>query len=70
MRSLSLFIPLVLVSLSLPALAQEAAAPGNPISADFPFESNFVEVQGSKIHYVDVGEGDPVLFLHGNPTSS
>ena len=70
MRSLSLLIPLVLVSLSLPALAQEVAAPGKPISAEFPFESNFVEVRGSKIHYVDVGEGDPVLFLHGNPTSS
>jgi len=40
------------------------------ISADFPFESNYVEVLGSKMHYVDEGSGDPVLFLHGNPTSS
>jgi haloalkane dehalogenase len=40
------------------------------ISADFPFEPHFVEVLGSKMHYVDEGEGDPVLFLHGNPTSS
>lgn len=40
------------------------------ISADFPFESKFVEVHGSKIHYVEQGEGDPILFLHGNPTSS
>ena len=22
------------------------------------------------MHYVEEGEGDPVLFLHGNPTSS
>jgi pimeloyl-ACP methyl ester carboxylesterase len=22
------------------------------------------------MHYVDVGHGDPILFLHGNPTSS
>ena len=42
----------------------------NEISADFPFESKYVEVMGSKIHYIDEGEGDPVLFLHGNPTSS
>lgn len=41
-----------------------------PISADFPFESRFVEVHGSKMHYVDEGEGPVVLFLHGNPTSS
>lgn len=40
------------------------------ISADFPFESKFLEVKGSKIHYIDEGEGDPILFLHGNPTSS
>jgi len=40
------------------------------ISAEFPFESNYVEVHGSKIHYVDEGSGDPILFLHGNPTSS
>ena len=40
------------------------------ISAAFPFESKFVEVRGSKMHYVEQGEGDPILFLHGNPTSS
>ena len=41
-----------------------------PISADFPFESKFIEVQGSKLHYIEQGSGDPILFLHGNPTSS
>ncbi|MCH8994034.1 MAG: haloalkane dehalogenase [Chloroflexi bacterium] len=40
------------------------------ISAEFPFESKFVEVEGSKLHYVEEGSGDPILFLHGNPTSS
>ncbi|MTI32138.1 haloalkane dehalogenase [Xanthovirga aplysinae] len=40
------------------------------ISPDFPFESKFLEVNGSRMHYVDVGEGDPILFLHGQPTSS
>jgi haloalkane dehalogenase len=40
------------------------------ISADFPFTSNYIEVHGSKLHYVDEGSGDPILFLHGNPTSS
>lgn len=49
-----------------------------PISAAFPFESKYVEVAGSRIHYVEEGGGDPstgsgqapILFLHGNPTSS
>ncbi|NET35676.1 MAG: haloalkane dehalogenase [Cyanothece sp. SIO1E1] len=40
------------------------------ISADFPYASHYVEVHGAKIHYVDEGSGDPILFLHGNPTSS
>jgi haloalkane dehalogenase len=39
------------------------------ISPDFPFESHYVEVHGSRIHYIDEGAGDPILFLHGNPTS-
>lgn len=40
------------------------------ISADFPFASRYVEVPGSKMHYIDEGQGDPILFLHGNPTSA
>lgn len=40
------------------------------ISADFPYASQYVEVHGSQIHYVEEGTGDPILFLHGNPTSS
>ena len=41
-----------------------------PISAEFPFESRYLDVHGSKMHYVDEGHGDPILLLHGNPTSS
>jgi haloalkane dehalogenase len=40
------------------------------ISTEFPFESCYLEVKGSKIHYIDEGEGDPILFLHGNPMSN
>lgn len=40
------------------------------ISPEFSFESKYVEIHGSKMHYVEQGEGDPILFLHGNPTSS
>ncbi len=41
-----------------------------PISADFPFESKYVDVKGWRMHYIEEGSGDPILFLHGNPTSS
>jgi haloalkane dehalogenase len=39
-------------------------------SAAFPYEKQFREVEGRRIAYVDVGEGDPIILLHGNPTSS
>ncbi len=50
------------------ALGQKV--PPMAISAEFPYESRYVEIHGSQIHYVDEGEGDPILFLHGQPTSS
>lgn len=40
------------------------------ISAEFPYQSQFVKVHGSQMHYVEEGRGDPILFLHGIPTSS
>jgi len=40
------------------------------ISAEYPFESRYLEILGSRIHYIEEGEGDPILFLHGIPTSS
>jgi haloalkane dehalogenase len=33
-------------------------------------DQSTVEVLGSRIAYVDGGAGDPIVFLHGNPTSS
>lgn len=33
-------------------------------------QNKFVEVKGSKMHYLEAGEGQPILFLHGVPTSS
>jgi haloalkane dehalogenase len=36
----------------------------------FPFESRYTDVEGFAIHYVEEGSGAPVLFFHGNPTSS
>jgi haloalkane dehalogenase len=41
-----------------------------PISAEFPYEMKRVKVLDSEMAYVDVGQGDPIVFLHGNPTSS
>jgi haloalkane dehalogenase len=40
------------------------------ISAEYPFASHCVTVHGARMHYVDEGEGEPIVFLHGNPTWS
>jgi haloalkane dehalogenase len=40
------------------------------ISATMLYEKKCQEVNGKKLAYVEVGEGDPIVLLHGNPTSS
>ena len=40
------------------------------ISTYFSFESKFQKIGNDKIHYIDEGTGDPILFLHGIPMSS
>jgi haloalkane dehalogenase len=40
------------------------------ISAAFPYKKQWQRVHGSEMAYVEVGEGDPIVLLHGNPTSS
>ncbi len=37
---------------------------------DTPPPKRTVEVIGKRMAYVEAGRGDPVVFLHGNPTSS
>lgn len=71
-------VALLLASLLFVFAASSATAKGESahkvplmdISSDFPYESKFVEVLGSRMHYVEKGKGEPILFLHGQPTSS
>ncbi len=39
------------------------------ISAEFPFESKYINLGEDTIHYVESGEGDPILLLHGLPSN-
>jgi haloalkane dehalogenase len=36
----------------------------------WPYEPRYADQDGLRMHYVDEGEGDPVLLLHGEPTWS
>ncbi|HAA13084.1 MAG TPA: alpha/beta hydrolase [Cytophagales bacterium] len=36
----------------------------------YPFESKYLALEGGRMHYLDEGEGDVILFVHGTPTWS
>jgi haloalkane dehalogenase len=40
------------------------------INTTRPFEKHTLVVDGIPMAYADEGDGDPIVFLHGNPTSS
>ena len=37
---------------------------------DFPFQPHYLEVDGKRVHYVDEGQGEVILCLHGEPSWS
>ena len=36
----------------------------------YPFDSHYLDINKNRLHYLDEGEGEVVLMLHGNPTWS
>lgn len=38
--------------------------------AEYPFESKYFYTPAGRMHYVDQGEGSPIVMVHGNPTWS
>lgn len=47
-------------------------APAIPwwLAEEFPYRRQMAIVDGTRIHYVDEGEGRPIVLMHGNPTWS
>ncbi|RAJ82285.1 haloalkane dehalogenase [Chitinophaga dinghuensis] len=42
-----------------------------PVIGEKPFaEKKYIEIKGHRMAYIDEGQGDPIVFQHGNPTSS
>lgn len=48
-------------------IAESPFLPEN-IKASWPYRPRFAKVNGYRMHYIDEGQGDPVVLLHGNPT--
>ena len=36
----------------------------------YPFTSNTLNLNSYKYHYLDEGQGNPLVMVHGNPTWS
>lgn len=39
-------------------------------TSEYPFTSNYVDINGNKLHYIDEGKGETILFVHGTPSWS
>lgn len=40
------------------------------LQKQYPFASNYTDLDGLRCHYLDEGSGPPVLMVHGNPSWS
>lgn len=38
--------------------------------SEYPFESKYMDVNGHNLHYIDEGDGETLLFVHGTPSWS
>ena len=74
-----LFALLIGVSLNQEILSDEAApgvlrTPDDRFEnlQDYPFEANYMEIDGLRIHYLDEGpkDADPIILFHGEPAWS
>ena len=40
------------------------------LKSSFPFDNNFIDTSMGAMHFIDEGQGEPILMVHGNPTWS
>lgn len=72
MKTLNTTILFVLLAgvLAFGQAKNEYKIPPMEVSAEIKYDYKYIEILGSKMAYIDEGKGDPILFLHGQPTSS
>jgi len=58
------------VSLGLAGTVGLLSSPAAAQSSGWALQKKRAVVRGLEMAYYEVGEGDPIVFLHGNPTSS
>jgi len=53
-----------------PSTIHEGGAMFIPSPHLYPFKSKWFDSSAGRVHYIDEGEGVPIVFFHGNPTWS
>ena len=38
--------------------------------SEYPFVSNYMDINGQKLHFIDEGQGETIMFVHGTPSWS
>ena len=66
LRRLSMIAGVLIVA-TLGALAVRTVVDVRVAERDFPPPGTIVAIDGTKLHYVERGNGRPVVLLHGNP---
>ena len=57
-------------NLPLPAIITNVLAPAAHDPDAMPYPAQYAKISGLKTYYVTAGQGQPFVFLHGNPTQS
>jgi haloalkane dehalogenase len=60
----------LLAPAEVPVLLRESAARRNGFADEYPFPAHWYQTPAGIQHYVDAGQGPPLLMVHGNPTWS
>lgn len=51
-------------------MTQNSHRPAWVDSSEYPFQSNYFQTEHGRLHYIDEGQGEVLLFVHGTPTWS
>jgi haloalkane dehalogenase len=73
MLKLAIVVAVVATVVVLPNLRSRTTTPavdrsGRQIGVDSVAPTKFVQVLGKRMAYVEIGEGEPIVFMHGNPS--
>lgn len=64
------FLTLTLIAIIMNTTNGQSNQPKWLDKNEYPFKNHFLTLPVGKMHYVDEGEGDPIVMVHGNPAWS